>query len=221
MYCLKREVEETVSDKKLHRIGIMGGTFDPVHIGHLILGEKAFEQFHLEKVLFMPSGNPPHKTHREGASNEDRVEMVRLAIHSNPHFQLSLEEMHEKGYIYTSHTLARLKERHPDTEYYFIMGADSLLSFDTWHCPEDIARLCIIVVAIRDHLPMPKLDEQIQHIREKYSACVEKLSTPNLDVSSSLLRKWIQAGESCRYYIPDDVITYMEENRLYLNDTEI
>lgn len=92
----------------------MGGTFDPVHIGHLILGESARVQFSLEKVLFMPSGNPPHKKNRDGATNEERVEMVRLAISSNPHFELSLEEMHEEGYVYTKETLKRLRQRHPE-----------------------------------------------------------------------------------------------------------
>ena len=193
----------------------MGGTFDPIHIGHMILGEKAYEQFSLEKVLFMPSGNPPHKTKRDGASNDERVDMVSLAISSNPHFELSLEEMHEKGYIYTAQTLSRLKKHHPDTEYYFIMGADSLLSFDSWYHPEKISQLCTLVVAVRDHLPMERLNEQIDHVTEKYSARVVKLSTPNLDVSSSLLRGWIQRGESCRYYLPDSVISYIESNHIY------
>ena len=123
------------------RVGIMGGTFDPIHIGHLILGESAWQQFSLEKVLFMPSGNPPHKKGREGATNEQRVEMVRLAIASNPHFVLSLEEMHEKGYVYTKETLRRLRAQHPDTDYYFILGADSLLTFDKWYCWEEILTL--------------------------------------------------------------------------------
>ena len=92
----------------------MGGTFDPIHIGHLILGESAYEQFGLDRVLFMPSGNPPHKTKRHGASNSERAEMVRLAIGNNPHFELSLEEMHEQGYIYTKETLRRLRMRNPD-----------------------------------------------------------------------------------------------------------
>ena len=118
------------------RIGIMGGTFDPIHMGHLILGEKAYEQFQLDKVLFMPSGNPPHKKNRQGrATDEQRVEMVRRAISDNPHFELSLAEMHENGYTYTYHTLETLKTENPDTDYYFIIGADSLYNFDTWREP--------------------------------------------------------------------------------------
>ena len=110
----------------------MGGTFDPIHMGHLILGEQSYEQFQLDKVLFMPSGNPPHKRDRAGrASDNQRVDMVRLAIEDNPHFELSLAEMHETGYTYTYRTLEELKEYNPDTDYYFIIGADSLFVFCT------------------------------------------------------------------------------------------
>ena len=106
------------------KIGIMGGTFDPIHVGHLILGEKAYEQLGLDKVWFMPSGNPPHKKNRQGqASNDERVSMVQKAISGNPHFELSLIEMNEDGYTYTYRTLETLKKQNPDTDYYFIIGA--------------------------------------------------------------------------------------------------
>ncbi len=198
------------------KVGIMGGTFDPIHIGHLILGESAFEQFGLEKVLFMPSGNPPHKQNRVGrASNEQRVEMVRRAIESNPHFELSLEEMHEQGYNYTKETLERLTALHPDIEYYFIMGADSLLSFETWKDPERISALCILAVAVRDHLSAKKLTEQIDHLQGLFQADIRKLESPNIDISSQMVREWIAAGHSCRYYLPDRVIDYIEEQGIY------
>ena len=113
--------------EKQYKIGIMGGTFDPIHMGHLILGEIAYEQFSLDKVLFMPAGNPPHKQKRLGrASEKQRIEMVKLAIADNPHFELSLEEMNLEGYSYTYRTLERLNFKNPDTKYYFIIGADSL-----------------------------------------------------------------------------------------------
>ena len=116
--------------EKRKKIGIMGGTFDPIHIGHLILGETAYQQFHLDKVLFMPAGNPPHKRERKDrADNAQRTEMVRRAITSNVHFELSLEEMEKKGLSYTYETLEHLKATHPDTDYYFILGADSCLLY--------------------------------------------------------------------------------------------
>lgn len=200
------------------KIGIMGGTFDPIHIGHLILGENAYQQYGLDCVLFMPSGNPPHKTSREGrADNSQRVEMVRRAIESNPHFRLSTEEMHDDGYTYTRKTLERLKLENPDTDYFFIMGADSLLSFDTWKDPGQICRLCTIVVAVRDHLPAQELDAEIERLSKKYDADIRKLSTLNIDVSSRMLREWVQTGRSLRYYTPDPVISYIEENTIYRN----
>ena len=147
-----------MSEKK-KRIGIMGGTFDPIHIGHLILGETAYHQFHLDNVLFMPAGNPPHKQDRENrATDSQRVEMVRLAIASNPHFTLSMEEMHREGYSYTYRTLERLKKRYPDTEYYFILGADSLYTFDEWKEPARILGACTILVGTRNHTSDEKLE---------------------------------------------------------------
>lgn len=198
------------------KVGIMGGTFDPIHIGHLILGESAYQQFSLDKILFMPSGNPPHKKHRDGgASNEERVEMVRRAIVSNEHFELSLVEMHEQGYIYTKETLKRLKEENPDTDYYFILGADSLFNFETWKEPQEICRLCTIVAAVRDHLPMPELDRQIEYVKEKYQADIRKLKSLNIDIASSTIRSWVAEGRSCRYYVPEAVIEYMSEHDIY------
>lgn len=196
--------------------GIMGGTFDPIHIGHLILGENACLQFGLDGVLFMPCGNPPHKQNREGrATTAQRIEMVSRAIADNPHFELSLVETHEQGYTYTKETLKKLTIDHPDTDYYFIMGADSLFHFEGWRAPEEICRLATLVVAVRDHLSSEKLDKQIAYIREKFQARIEKLDTPNIDISSETIRRWILEGKSLRYYVRDDVISYIEQERLY------
>lgn len=197
------------------KVGIMGGTFDPIHIGHLILGESAWQQFSLEKVLFMPSGNPPHKRTRDGASNEDRVEMVRLAIAPNPHFELSLEEMHSQGYVYTKETLRSLRARHPDTDYYFIMGADSLLTFDTWMGPQEICDQCILAAAVRDSMDVETLDSAIRSLKEKYHADIRKLESPNLDISSHSIRSWCAEGRSIRYYVPDAVRSYILEKGIY------
>lgn len=198
------------------RIGIMGGTFDPIHMGHLILGEKAYEQFGLDKVLFMPSGNPPHKKNRKGrATDEQRVEMVRRAILGNPHFELSLIEMHENGYTYTYHTLEMLKQQNPDTEYYFIIGADSLYNFETWMEPYRICQNCILVTAVRNHSTLTELESEMQRLSEKYHGIFLPLATMNIDVSSEMLRAWIKEQKSVRYYIPDLVIDYIENNQIY------
>ena len=120
-------------EKTNRKIGIMGGTFDPIHIGHLILGEAAYEQFGLDEVWFLPAGNPPHKRNRAGqAKDAQRVEMVRRAIASNPHFVLCTKEMEDEGYTYSYRTLEAMRKEHPGTEFYFIIGADSLFYFDEW-----------------------------------------------------------------------------------------
>jgi len=216
----KRGRMESIGGNR-RKVGIMGGTFDPIHTGHLILGESAYEQFGLDEVLFMPSGNPPHKQNRiGGATNEQRVEMVRLAVADNPHFSLSLEEMHEMGYIYTSKTLQRLREKNPDTDYYFIMGADSLLYFDAWHEPDVISSLCTIVVAIRDHLSDSQMDEKIRQLTQMFDAKILKLETPNIDISSSQIRSWFQEKRGCRYYVPQKVRKYILSEDLYSGEAE-
>ena len=204
-----------MSEKK-KRIGIMGGTFDPIHIGHLILGETAYHQFHLDNVLFMPAGNPPHKQDRENrATDSQRVEMVRLAIASNPHFTLSMEEMHREGYSYTYRTLERLKKRYPDTEYYFILGADSLYTFDEWKEPARILGACTILVGTRNHTSDEKLDRVIRNLEEKYQGDIQKLESLNIDISSKMIRSWIEKGRSLAYYVPDQVIEYIQKNNIY------
>lgn len=205
-----------MKSEKRRKVGIMGGTFDPVHIGHLILGENAYLQFGLDTVLFMPSGNPPHKPNRQGrASTDQRIDMVRLALENNPHFELSLAEAHEEGYTYTKETLSRLTQQNPDTDYYFIIGADSLFTFETWKDPGEICRLCTLVVAVRDHVSAVKMDRQIACLEEKYGGKICKLETPNIDISSGTLREWIQSGRSLRYYVPDSVISYIKNLELY------
>jgi nicotinate-nucleotide adenylyltransferase len=205
-----------LSEKEKPRIGIMGGTFDPIHIGHLILGETAFEQFHLDKVLFMPAGNPPHKKNRDGrASDEERVEMVRRAIHGNDHFELSLIEMNEDGYTYTYRTLERMKQQNEKAEYYFIIGADSLYNFDTWKEPQRICRAARIVVATRDHTEDESLDYEMQRLALKYQGDFLKLDSLNIDISSQMLRSWIREKRTIKYYVPDGVVEFIREHQIY------
>lgn len=203
-------------DKSRKKVGIMGGTFDPIHTGHLILGEVAREQFALDKILFMPTGNPPHKHLGTGrGSNEQRTEMVRRAIEGNPGFELSLVEMEREGLIYTSDTLALLRESDPDTDYYFILGADSLFSFHTWHEPQRICDQCVILAAVRDNVSGKQMEDQIKLIADRYHADVRLLATPNIDISSSQIRTDIAQGKSCRYYLPESVRIYIIEEGLY------
>lgn len=211
-----------MSEKKRRKVGIMGGTFDPIHVGHLILGENAYQQFGLDCVLFMPSGNPPHKKERPGrATTPERVDMVALAIADNPHFVLSLAETHEDGYTYTKETLTRLTRENPDTDYYFIMGADSLFTFETWKEPQGICDLCTILVAVRNDVPMDAMDAQISYIKEKFHCRIQKLDTPNIEISSEELRSHIRQQRSLRYYMPNEVARYIREHKLYTQEADI
>ncbi len=194
----------------------MGGTFDPIHIGHLILGEAAHRQFHLDTVYFMPAGNPPHKRNRSGrASDEQRVEMVKRAIASNPHFSLSKKEMNPDGYSYTYRTLESLNAEQPDAEFFFIIGADSLFDFDTWREPARITAAANLVVATRNQTDPALFDQEIRKKQAQFGGRFLKLDTPNLDISSHHLREMIAHGESVKYYLPDPVIEYIEEQKIY------
>ncbi|MCD7868532.1 MAG: nicotinate-nucleotide adenylyltransferase [Clostridiales bacterium] len=207
--------------EKKKRVGIMGGTFDPIHMGHLILGERAYEQLCLDSVWFMPAGNPPHKRKRAGrATDEQRVEMVRLAIKENPHFELSLIEMSEDGFTYSYRTLETLKLQNPDTDYYFIIGADSLYSFETWREPERICRACRLVVAARNHIAAEDLDREMERLSRKYQGDFIRLDTMNIDVSSDQIRQWLREKKSLRYYVPDSVIRYIAQNNIYACEEE-
>lgn len=203
-------------EKKNRKIGIMGGTFDPIHIGHLILGEAAYEQFGLDEVWFLPAGNPPHKRNRAGrAKNAQRVEMVRRAIASNPHFVLCTKEMKDEGYTYSYRTLEAMRKEHPGTEFYFIIGADSLFYFDEWKNPERICAAAKILVATRDRAKEKELLACMERNAKKLHGTFLKLDTPNLDVSSHELREWIREGKSVKYYLPDSVISYIQEQKIY------
>ncbi len=202
------------------RVGLMGGTFDPIHIGHLILGETAYEQFHLDKIIYMPAGNPNLKLHREGrATNEQRFEMVRLAIDGNPHFEISDREMKREGYSYTYLTLEEMKAEHPEDEVFFIIGADSLYSLPTWYLPERVCAACTLLVATRDRRSEEELRRQIRFIETSYQAHVELLASGNIDCSSSQIRDALAKGRSIRYYVPEKVISYINEHKIYQEAT--
>lgn len=206
-----------MQEQTRRRVGLMGGTFDPIHIGHLMLAECAYEQFQLEQVLFLPAGNPPHKDKRKvGATDAQRIDMVRLAIEGNPHFKLDPEEMLREGYTYTKDTLNLLTQQHPDIDYYFIIGADSLMAFDTWYHPEEICRDSILAVAVRDQMSLEKIQAKMRELEERFQARIHLLQTPDVDIASSHLRQMRSQKRSIRYYVTDPVWQYIEEHALYL-----
>ncbi len=199
------------------KIGIMGGTFNPIHFGHLLLAETAFHQFNLDEILIMPTKNPYYKKISNSVTEEDRVAMVELAIEDNAHFRLSKEELNREGTTYTVETLSQLTARHPDYEYYFIMGADSLYHIESWKDPAQILKLATIVVAGRAGTGS-SLSSQIEYIENKYDSEIYRLNSPVLEISSNDIRRRIRDGESIRYLLPAKVADYIYEHGLYQPD---
>ena len=204
---------------KIHKrkIGIMGGTFNPIHMGHLIIAEMAFEQFDLDKVLFMPASQPPHKLHEEILEDIRRVAMVELAIKDNPHFELSLYEVNRQDISYTARTLTYLTSEYKDTEFYFILGGDSIEAIETWREPSTVMQLSRLIACIRDEVDEMELERQIQYLNKKYNAQVHKLYIPKIDISSTLIRERIAQDKSVKYLLPDNVIAYIKKHGLYHN----
>lgn len=204
-------------DRK-RKIGLMGGTFNPIHIAHLILAENAWHQYELDEVVFVPNHIPPHKRGAQIAPDADRLAMVSMAIEGIPYFSVSDMEMTREGYSYSSDTLLELRSGNPDCEYYFIMGGDSIEQLSTWHRPDIILANCIVLAAIREQSSDVEFDAQISALTEKYGADIRKLDIPRLDLSSSEIRKRVHDRMSVRFMVPQAVWEYMTEKGLYLRD---
>lgn len=200
----------------MKKIGIMGGTFDPIHNGHLLLGRQAYEEYHLDEVWFMPSGNPPHKKDHTVTPSRYRCDMTRLAIEGIPYFAYSGLEAARKGNTYTAQTLKELKALYPEDCFYFIIGEDSLYEIESWYHPEEVMKQTVLMVAHRSykhhHVP---LEERIEELSERYQARIMILHCPQFDVSSAQLREMAAKGLPVSSYVPGVVADYMEKHHLY------
>ncbi|MCD8338502.1 MAG: nicotinate-nucleotide adenylyltransferase [Lachnospiraceae bacterium] len=209
------EAKQNMEVKK-QRKGIMGGTFDPIHNGHLMLAECARRQLSLDTILFLPSGNPPHKQQRrDGATDEQRLAMVQLAIWDYPQFSLDEEEMRRGGLTYTKDTILRLKGCEPETEFYFIIGGDSLMAFDTWFHPDIICENCVLAAAGRDALACETIQRKMKELKETLGADIVLLDFPDIQISSTELRRRCREHKSIQGLVPDAVRDYIEKNEIY------
>ncbi|UZQ86738.1 nicotinate-nucleotide adenylyltransferase [Thermoclostridium stercorarium] len=196
-------------------LGIFGGSFNPIHSGHLILAEFIREEFKLDRIIFIPTGNPPHKKVGDLERAQYRYDMVKLAIEDNPFFDISDIELKREGFSYTSDTLKKMKEIYPDEELFFICGGDSIIQFPTWHEIGTIFELASIIVAERPNVLKEKLENMINEFREKYGARILCSSAPHIGISASEIRKRLKQGLSVRYMVPRAVYEYIEKNNLY------
>ncbi|MCC6618135.1 MAG: nicotinate (nicotinamide) nucleotide adenylyltransferase [Chloroflexi bacterium] len=197
------------------RIGILGGTFDPPHVGHLWLATLAADSMGLDRVVFMPAAQPPHKRGRLISRTSDRVYMTRLAIAGDEAFDLSLIETERPGPSYTIDSVDELRRSYgPDVELYLVMAADSLASIDTWREPDALLDRIEWVVGPRPGTDLPDRSA----LEERFGAAASRihlLDGPSLDVSASAIRRWVAAGHSIGYLVPRGVEEFIRERGLY------
>jgi len=194
------------------RIGIFGGSFDPIHLGHLILAEQCREQARLDQVLFVPNAQNPLKPDGASATDRQRCEMIEFAIAGHEEFYLSKVEIERGGTSYTADTLQEIAAKQPDDELFFLMGGDSLDSFGQWHQPEQIVKLASPLIVNRpgaDQLAAYTEPDRLNSFKELL------IESPMIEISSSNLRQRIGAGQSSRYQLPRSVEKFIETQKLY------
>lgn len=197
------------------RIGIMGGTFNPVHVGHLLLAETALSEENLDHVMFIPSGCPYLKQDTDVLDAVHRLRMVELAIGNHPSFSVSDMEIRRGGNTYTCDTLRQLQAEHREDTFYFIMGADCLFSIENWKNPQDIFDRCILLAAVRDGAEQSLMAKKCAELEERFHARIKLLPFPETAISSTMIRDRVFNEKSIRYMVPESVRDYIEGNHLY------
>lgn len=197
------------------KIGILGGTFDPIHIGHLIMADQVLDILNLDKLLFIPAGRPPHKDGEKISSPVDRMKMVNLAIDSNDKFESSDIEIKQNKFSYTVDTIRKLKTIYPGDELYFIVGGDSLLSLDKWKNHKELIREVNIAVVNRVTSSETRIREKIEYFNENLDGNICLVTCPVIDISSTGIRRRISKSRTINYLVPKSVEKYIIHERLY------
>ena len=195
-------------------VGILGGTFNPIHIGHLTMAEAVRSEFGLEKIIFVPASQPPHKHGIEIASAADRYLMTELATCSNPAFEVSDIEMRRAGPSYSVDTVKELMKAHGETEFFFLVGTDIVREIHTWERVEELLTLCPFIVASRPGC-RPDAERSREIFGGKLGERIRLLETPELAVSSTDIRERIAKGHSIKYIVPPEVESYIYKKGLY------
>lgn len=195
------------------RLGIYGGTFDPIHIGHLIIASEVQATLDLDQIIFVPAGRPPHKDPSLVTSASDRLAMLRLAVGDNPSFAVDTLEIDREGQSFTADTLATFKEREPGADLWFIIGGDSLADLHTWRCPGTIVSLARLAVARRPGWDIDLGD--VNRLVPESPGRIDVVDTPLIDIASHEIRFRASQSQPIRYLIPETVRDYIDQNRLY------
>lgn len=199
----------------MKKIGIMGGTFDPIHYGHLVAAETARYKFDLERVIFIPSGAPPHKKECRITQSEFRYWMVSQAIADNDYFEVSRIEIERTGLTYTVDTLREMKDKFPDYELYFITGADAFREIFTWRNPDEIIELTQFIGASRPGFDALDFLSELQEQFPQFYQRMHFLEVPALAISSTDIRLRVKNGQSIRYLLPEPVRLFIQKNGIY------
>lgn len=194
------------------RVGIIGGTFNPIHLGHMLIAENAYETFNLDEVLFVPSGAAYLK--EDVLDEKTRITLTGISIEDNSHFALSTIEV-DRGNSFTYQTIETLKEKNPQNTYFYIVGADAFVNMGTWKCPEKIFSEVTVLVAARLGTDSKEVNSKAAEYKEKYNADIQFLPINTIDISSSELRQKVRDGKSLRYMVHYRVIEYINKNNLY------
>ena len=197
------------------KIGILGGTFDPIHNAHLLLGESAREQFGLDRVIFIPN-NLAHLPNRtEVTSGDTRYQMVKMAINDNPYFTCSRIEIDKPDGTYTYNTIQELKLMYPGDELFLILGGDSVIGIDSWYKAKELLQSCTILAAVREDDDLAALDKKRKELGTVFGADIRLLKFNRIDISATDVRNRIRTGRSIRYMVPDEVIEFLCIKGLY------
>lgn len=195
-------------------LGILGGTFDPIHMGHLRMAEHVFQRMELEQIIFIPAYVPPHKLGQDFAPAADRYAMTELAVADNPHFIVSDMEIKRTGVSYTIDTIRELHRQYADKELHFIIGADSVAQLHTWHNIEEMLEMTTFVAVWRPGYE-GAMEELVRHLGQRARERVLLLDTPVYDISSTEIRTRIREGRSLAGLVPGSVEKYIFEHGLY------
>ena len=201
-----------MSKEKKIRLGLMGGTFDPIHYGHLVTAEAARDQYQLDEVIFVPTGNPPHKRDKIISDADDRMMMCILATISNPYFQVSDIEVKREGFSYTYETVQKFLELYDNCcEIFFITGCDAVLEICTWKNVDLLMDNCTIIAASRPGFVLENAEDIFETLKKK----VFFMEVPALAISSTDIRQRVRMGNPIKYLLPDAVENYLIKRRLY------
>ncbi|KUK73751.1 MAG: Nicotinate-nucleotide adenylyltransferase [Clostridiales bacterium 38_11] len=199
----------------MKKYGIMGGTFDPIHFGHLVIANEVLNLFDLDRIIFVPTGTPPHKTSKGLTTSYHRYMMTQFATMTHPFFDVSDFEIRNDEISYTIDTLQHFRDSYPNSKFYFITGTDAVLELSTWKDPEGMLKIFTFIAVNRPGYVIENLDDKLRELADRYNGEIYAVNAPQLQISSTDIRNRISNGRPIKYLLPETVELYILKNRLY------